>query len=314
MTYETMIQPALWFVSIGACAVFLVRALWARHKSSPGVKRLLLIAAGAATSAAFIVPAIGVIPPGQRGVVYNADGGVSLAERGEGFTLLIPWVQHMRTLSVRTQKVYSSKIYSQSRDLQEITVVASVNFHVQPNKAAELFRGVGNLYKTTVIQPALYQRMKAAVGQVLAVDFASKRDELAKTVENQLTTQLGKYGIVIEYVNIEDAIFDPQFVRAVKDKVIAVQKAAEQRRLIQAEAAIKQQTIIQAEARARSVKIEATAQAKANRLLARSLTEPLLRWRWINTWNGSLPTTLVGSDGKVTFLLNGSTGGNTGGY
>ena len=311
MQYELMIQPVLWAVSGGVCAAYLVRALWVGHKDEP-VRHHVFVAVASVIVALAIVPAIGVVPPGSRGVVYSADGGIQLAERGEGFTIVVPWAQKLRIMSVRTQKVYSAKIFSQSRDLQEITVVASVNFHVDPAKAADLYRNVGPAYQDTVVQPALYQRLKAGVGQINAVDFAVQRDALARTVERQLTDQLGQYGIIVEYVNIEDAIFAKQFVSAVQDKVIAIQKAAEQRRLVEVQAAIKRQTIIRAEARARSVLIEAQAQAKANLLLARSLSSPLLQWRWITTWNGVLPTTLL-NGGRAALLLNGS-GAGTSGY
>lgn len=315
MQYEQLIQPALWALSIGTAVGFGFRAaLAARRKRSRAKVRPSLIRAGVAGLVALaVVPAIGVVPPGHRGVVYNASGGVSLKERGEGVTLLIPWVQHMRNMSVRTQKAYSSKVYAQSLDLQEITVVASVNYHVEPDRAAEIYRGVGFDYKDTVIQPALFQRTKAAIGQVRAEDFAVSRGSLATTIDAQLTEQLSPYGIVVEFVNIEDAIFDRDFVAAVKAKIVAEQYAAEQNRLIEAEAAIKQQVIIQAEGRARSVLVEATAQAEANRRLALSLSQELLRWQWLVRWDGMVPSTLVGG-ADATLLLDGRAAAGGGSY
>lgn len=303
MMYEEMIQPILWAATVAGAATLGVRALWRRRKGRR-VKNSLIAAASLAGAAIVLVPAIGVVPAGHRGVVYEYSGGVNATERGEGITLLIPWFQHLRNTSVRTQKVYSDKVFSQSLDLQEITVVASINYHVKPDQAAELYQEVGPDYASITIQPALFQRMKAAIGKVIAEDFALRRDKLALTVQAQLTSQLSSYGIVVEYVNIEDAIFDPAFVKAVKNKIIAEQKAQEEKRLIEAEAAIKQQKIIQAQARALSVKIEATQQAEANDLLNRSLTGDLLTWRWLNTWDGVLPTTLIEGGDKNGVLLN----------
>ena len=305
MIYEELISPALWAVAICATGGFVVRAWRKARKGNTrfGFRAPLL----ALLSTVLVVPTIGIVPPGHRGVVYNANGGVSTAERGEGFTLLIPWMQHMTNLSVRTQKLYSSKVFAQSLDLQEITVVASVNYHIEPSKAAEIYRGIGLTYKDTVIQPALFQRTKAAIGLVRAEDFALSRGELAETIQGQITEQLSDYGIIVEFVNIEDAIFDPAFVQAVKEKVIAEQEAAEQERLIAAQAAIKEQTIINAEATARSILIEATAQADANELLAKSLSPELLRWKWLVQWDGILPQTVVGGS-DATILLDGRSG------
>lgn len=298
---EQLFQLILWAI-IGAGAVlFIALALWRRRKGR-SIKTYLITAAALAVAAVFIVPAVGIVPAGHRGVVYEWSGGVNATERDEGFTLLVPWAQHLIPLSVQTQKVYSDKVFSQSLDLQEITVVASVNYHVKADQAAELYQGVGQLYPETVIKPALFQRTKAAIGQVKAEDFAKAREQLAATIQEQLTAQLSTYGIVVEFVNIEDAIFDPAFVAAVKKKIIAEQKAQEEQNLIAAAEAVKQQTIIAAQATAQSVKIEATAQAQANDKLQASLTPTLLQWRWMLEWDGKLPNTLVG-DKNANLLL-----------
>lgn len=303
MSYASLIQPVLWMIFGGTSAIFLSRGLIFRRRGDPS-RRSFHVAVASLLVALIVVPAIGVVPAGHRGVIYRWSGGVDPHERGEGVTLIVPWVQHIMISSVRTQKVFSNKVFAQSADLQEITVVASVNFHVQPDEAAELYQRVGPQYVSTVIQPALFQRTKAAVGQIKAIDFAIKRDQLARTIQDQLTSQLSSYGIVVEYVNIEDAIFDPAFVRAVKAKVIARQQAAQQRNLIAAKRALKTQTIIDAQAQARSILIKANAQAEANRKIAASITPDMLRWQWIATWDGTLPTTLVGAGRSPSLFLN----------
>lgn len=271
---------------------------------SSNATRHWMLAGISALVGMIVIPAIGIVPAGYRGVVYSGAGGVLEGERNEGFTLIIPWFQHMQLMSVRTQKFFSDKIYAQSEDLQEITVVASVNYHVDPSRAAELYRDVGPDYAQTIIMPALFQQTKAAVGRVHAEDFAANRTELADEIRSAIANQVGHYGIVIEYVNIEDAIFDPAFILAVKNKVIASQTAEEQRRLVKAEKYKKQQAIVQAEAKAQSILIEAQAQARANALVAKSLTNELLQWRSINEWDGVLPQTLVtGSKGAPILLV-----------
>ena len=303
MTYATLIQPILWLLTGGTAAVFVAIALnRVRKRTSP--KRPLLYAWAAFVAAILIVPAIAVVPAGNRGVVYRWSGGVDPRERGEGVTLIVPWIQHLTTSSVRTQRFYSSKVYSQSRDLQEITFVGSVNYHVDPTQAAELYQKVGPLYASTVIQPAFFGLVKAAIGQKRAINIAVNRQILAGAIVGDLRAQMSPYGIVVEYVNVEDTIFDHDFVRAVKNKIIAKQKAQEQFNLIAARRAQKQQTIINAQADARAVLIKARAQAQANRKIAASVTDVLLRWQYLVTWDGVLPTTLVGSGQNPSLFLN----------
>lgn len=292
--YEVGIGWVPWIIGMGAVAAFAYQAVR---------KRTTWKRVGVVAVAAFIVaPSIAIVPAGHRGVVYALGSGVSEHERGEGLALLVPWVQHLRPVNVRTQKIHNTEVFSQSRDLQEITVVASVNYRVDPARAAELYRDVGTGYERSVIEPALLQRMKAAVGQVLAVDFAANRSQLAIEVRDQLEDQLAGYGVIIEYVNIEDGIFDPDFIAAVKAKIIADEKAAEETRLIEAERARKAQEILKSEARARAIRIEARAQAKANTRLARTLTSAMIRWRWILAWNGIVPQVVAGEGTKFLIM------------
>ena len=306
MQYEELIQPALWLVTIGVALAFLIRAFLQRRRprGKPKARRSMLVVLGAVLVGVLLIPAIAFVPAGHRGVVYEWGGGVNPSERAEGITFLVPWVQHMRPQSVRTHKIFSDQVFSQSSDLQEITVVTSLNYHVDPTKAAELYQNVGPNFESTVIQPALFQRTKAAVGQVKAEDFALQRSNLAQTIENQLTVQLAGFGIEVEFVNIEDAVFDPSFLEAVKAKIIAEQEALRQENLIAAAANVKEQVIIEAEANAKKIEVEAEAQAEANRKIAASLTSEMLRWQWIIDWDGTLPTTLLEGD-DVPLILDG---------
>ena len=304
LTYEALIQPFLWIVLGVAVAVFLFHAR-KRHRAERSARRPLLWAAGCAAVAVLVVPSVAWVPAGHRGVIYEWSGGVNPGERGEGMTFLAPWVQTVQLVSVRTQKVENLKVFAQSSDLQEITAPISVGYHVDPNRAAELYQEVGLGYRETVVLPQIDQQAKAAIGLVRAEDFAKSRDPLAEAIREHLTTILDPYGIVVEWVSVLDAVFDKEFIAAVKAKIIAEQVALKERNLVQARLAVKQQTIINAEARRQSILLVAQGQAKGNEILRRSLTPEVIRWRWLGRWNGILPSTLVGSDG-VTLLLGGS--------
>lgn len=266
--------------------------------SARPLRRGLAIAAGTV----LLTTSLAIVPAGYRGVVYSAAGGVSPNERPEGFSFLIPLVQQLVPVDVRTQRYFTDKAYAQSDDLQEITVHVSVNYRIDPTQAAELYRAVGKGYAETVVGPAVLQLVKERVGLIEAADFAGSRAALASDIRDALTAQLAGYGIDVDFVNIEDAVFDPAFIQAVKEKVIADQEAAEQQRLIEAEAAKKEQAILQAEGRAASIRIEADAQADANARVAATLTPDLLSWAQIQQWNGTLPTTVV-TDGTSNLLV-----------
>ena len=292
MQYAVLL-PKLLLVVV---AVLLIRSGWsaARHRFKVPVAALVI--------GLVVYPALVVTPPGHRGVVFSQSGGVQTTERTEGLSFVVPWFQSATQIDVRTQKLQIAA-YSQSKDLQEITVPVAVNFHVNPLLAAELYRGVGADYALVLIEPAVLQLAKAEVGLQLAEDFAQHREELADAIRLQLEAQLAPYGIVVEFVAIEDAVFDPDFIAAVKAKVIADQVAQEQARLVAASESKARQVAATATGEAARIRIEAEAQAEANQQIAESLTPDLLVWQRILRWDGVLPETVVGSSSPLDLLL-----------
>ncbi len=297
--YEVLIQPALYAASVIAVLVALFKGAGRKKKrfrlrKGAGRRALLTLAV-----AAVIVPAIVVTPPGHRAAIFNLRGGVSDVERGEGVSLILPYVQTARMVNTRTQVFTNAEVFAQSSDLQEITVHVAVNYHVDPDQAAELYQQVGLGYELTIIQPAVLQLVKQEVGLIKAADFAVNREPLARAVERELEDQLGPFGVGVEFVNIEDAVFDPDFIAAVKDKVIADKLAVKERRLIEAEAAKKEQVILQAEAEEQKRLIEARGEKAAIEEVASALSfsnEEYLEWVRLLRWDGVLPATLLGSD------------------
>ncbi|KKK78439.1 hypothetical protein LCGC14_2843560 [marine sediment metagenome] len=257
-------------------------------------------------AAAVVLPAIVVTPPGHRAAIYTLTSGVSDVERGEGLSFVFPYAQTARMVNVRTQVYRNAEVFAQSLDLQEITAHVALNYHVDPDEAAELYQSIGLGYEATIIAPAVLQLAKQEIGLVKAVDFARNREPLARDVEAALVVQLAPYGIIVEYFNIEDAVFDQAFILAVKNKVIADEEAAREQRLIAAEAAKKEQTILKAEAEGQKRLIEARGEREAIVKIAAALgftADEYLEWLLIGAWSGDLPTTLIGDAGDFGVLL-----------
>jgi len=240
-----------------------------------------------------VYPMIVVTPPGHRGVVFSQAGGVLTTERAEGLSFVVPYFQSAAMMNVQIQR-YTVEVLAQTADLQEITVPIDVNFRVDASYAAELYRDIGKGYQAAVIEPAVLQLAKAEIGQVKAVDFAVSRAQLASAIDVQLTERLDQEGIVIEFVSVSDAVFDPDFIQAVKEKIIADEEASEQQRLVAAATSEARQAIEAAEGDRQASILRARGVAEANRLIDESLTEDVLRWQALISWTGALPSTYIG--------------------
>ena len=290
MTYTTLIQPAILIAMVLIAGRYAFKKRWKRA----GLALLI----GALTAATLVVT-----PAGHRGVVYSARGGVSMAERQPGFSFIVPGFQSVAQMDVRSQKFFTDKAFSQSSDLQEITVHVAVNYHLDPNEAAKIFDDVGKDYERILILPAVQQLVKAEVGLIKAEAFAQERSTLADSMLVGLTERLTPLGIVIEFVAIEDAIFQEAFVLSVQAKIVAEQKAQEALNLVlkakhDADAVVKTAT-----GRAEAIRLEADAQAEANAAIAASLDQNLLTWQRVIRWNGVVPETLLQGDG-TSFIVD----------
>jgi regulator of protease activity HflC (stomatin/prohibitin superfamily) len=239
--FEILVQPALYVAALIGVLVVLFKGSHREPTETDGVTRKgrRTLAAGAkrralagVIAAVVILPALVITPPGHRAAIYSVSGGVSPVERGEGLSFVIPWAQSARMVNVRSQ-VYEVEVYPQSLDLQEVTVPVAVITHVEPGEAAELYQSVGLNYQATVVAPSVLQLVTQEVGQFAAIDFAQNRAALAEAVHKALTVRLAEYGIVVESVNVKDAVFAPAFIQSVEAKIIADQKAAEAARLVQ---------------------------------------------------------------------------------
>jgi hypothetical protein len=315
--YEVVLLPALW-ASWGLAVLILaasafgradgeeIDGVMVRHTTVNGGR---MRAAGAALLAGLVLlPAIVVTPPRHRAVIYSAWGGVSDHERPEGVSFVVPFAQTAVQFNVGVQRWYSEEVYAQSSDLQEITVVISVDYAPDPTQAAELYRTIGKDYANVLITPVVQHAVKERVGQTRAIDFAINRAALALAVEDQLTDELGQHGINVVFVAVEDAIFRASFIDSVAAKVEADQYAEEQRRLVAAEGFKRDQIALQADA----VRITRETEAAGDRAAIQQVADALgfdadeyLRWLLLQRWDGVLPSTLVGDlDGDVGLLLN----------
>lgn len=315
MNYQVLVGPAIWVIPIAVTAWYGLRAskmrrrarkaeepvdiaLYAESAKKLGKRGLYWLA-----FTLIVPPALAFVPAGHRGVVYSLGGGVSAEERPEGLSLVVPWFQHVTPVNVRTQVYSYNEFYAQSSDLQEIKVPIAVNVHIDPDRAAEIYQEVGLNYGDTVIRPAIDQHAKAAIGRVTAEDFPQNRDELAVSIVEAVSGQLAEYGIIVDYANVADAVFDKDFMQSVRDKVIAEQNVAEAQRRVEQARFEAQQQVEKAEGERAAAILAGEGVAEANRLIEQSLSPGILTYLRLMQWNGMLPQTLIGEGAPLDAII-----------
>ena len=228
-----------------------------------------------------------VVKAGHTGVVLTF-GAVEENVFDEGLHFKMPLVQTVVQMNNRTQKVETEGSAS-SKDLQIISYVVAVNYHVRSEASASLYQNVGKDYGTVIIVPAIQESIKAVTAQFTAEELITKRQAVGDQIKEALSEKINSYGIEVEIFNIVNFDFSEEFNAAVEAKQTAQQqalKAEQDLARIEVEA---QQKITQAEAEAESIRLIQEALAKSPDYV------DYVKW---NKWDGKLPE-VMGSDGVL---------------
>jgi regulator of protease activity HflC (stomatin/prohibitin superfamily) len=230
-----------------------------------------------------------IVGPGTRGVL-TTFGKVSDEVYGEGIHFVFPFAQHMHMMDVRIQKG-EGQGDAASKDLQSVHTTVALNYHIQPDQAAVVFRELGQLVGERIIVPAVHEAVKAATAQYTAEELISKRPEVRELIKSLLAERLGNHGVAVDEFSIVNFSFSKSFNDAIEAKTTAEQLKLKAERDL---ARIK----VEAEQKVASAKAEADALA----LQKQQVTVELIRLREIENqrkaiekWNGILPNVTSGA-------------------
>lgn len=225
------------------------------------------------------------------------------------------WFEKVHPVNVRTQ-INKTELTAFSSDIQQVTLSVAINYNITPDIANTLYKTVGNNYLDTLMIPRLNEDVKAVVSNYTAESLIANREKLSGEIKDLMTHDLESYGITVSTVSVENIDFTDAFEAAVEAKQVATQEAQRaktlqeqqtmeakqdaERKKIAAQAAadvVRQQ----ADAEAYEIKTKSEAQAEANRKVAETLTDELIKYEQAKNWDGKLPNVFSG-DGVLPII------------
>jgi regulator of protease activity HflC (stomatin/prohibitin superfamily) len=259
------------------------RAAWAARAIGA-----VLVVVGVIVNSAVIVPA------GHRGVLLR--WGAAVRSLDEGFHLVVPVMNQVVLLEVRTQKE-ESQATAASRDLQNVTTSLALNFRVDAAKVVDLYRDVGGDYKARIIDPAVQESLKTVTAKYTAEELIKFRPQVKAEVEEEITQRLANYELIVEPsgLSITNFAFSEEFNRAIEAKQVAQQQAEQQRYVLQKAELEKQTAVMIAQGKSEAAKLN----AEALKVQGGSL---VISREWIEKWDGRLPSVYGGGQGMIIDL------------
>lgn len=239
------------------------------------------------------------IPTGFVGV-KTRFGQVQDTMLNEGLNLKVPFIEKIVLMDCRTQKTEYT-MEASSKDLQKISnFKVAINYNITKDTANTLYREVGVDYKTIVVEPAIQEAMKATIANYTAEELITKRNEVSAFALEALYNKLYDRGISLTSLNIIDLSFSEEFDKAVEEKQIVEQQTQKAQYELE-KAKVENEKKIE----------DAKAEAEVMRQQNEQITDSYLRLKeienqkaMIDKWNGTLPSTMAGSDISSIFSLN----------
>ena len=277
--------------------------------------RIALTIGTVAAAVLIVLSCINSVPTGHTGVV-TVFGRVENYTLDSGFHFMAPWKKVIK-MDNRVQKE-TIELSCFSSDIQEVSMVYTINYQINKANAMTIYRTVGKDYYKKTVMPAVMESVKVVAARYTAEQLVGSRNDLAVAIEKDVAEKLVDYNIEVVSTSIEDMDFTDAFTQAVEAKQVAAQnklkaeteaaqrvleaEAAAQIKKVEAEAQAYEATT-KAKAEAEAMKMIADAEAEANKKIADSLTDELINYAYVNGWDGKLPTYMTGESGVPVFQI-----------
>ncbi|AYN58901.1 lipoprotein [Arthrobacter phage Richie] len=230
--------------------------------------------------------------PGEAKVLKNWSGAVEGQDTTEGFALKAPWVDAI-DYDIRNQQAayvgngqddYNGKkpngpqITVQDKDGVSANFDVAVRYSIRADKVSDVYRqfGAQENFRARLIDQDIRSIVRNAPAKYSTLDVLTRRGEVEKAITDALAERWESQGVQVESVALQEI----RYPEDVRQKYADAQNARTE--IVKAQAEL-EATKISAQQKV----VQAKAEADANATLAKSLTEPILKQRYIDALSKS---------------------------
>lgn len=237
------------------------------------------------------------IPVNNVGIMFNPfNGGLQSEVLNEGFKTKSPFVKVYK-INTEVQEYTFNDLSVQTSDSQYVVAQMQLQVRVDKNQAFEFFKKYGgkNLKDIqSIVSNTTQQKLEQVTTKYNIMEMlGEKRNNIINETLSLIKEELLKDGILVERVVLIDTDAGEAIEQSIANEAVAKKNA-------EAAEYNKQKAQLEGEAKV----IEAQKQQEANNALQESLSKEILTQKFIEKWNGVLPTTTLGEDIISMFNLN----------
>lgn len=264
----------LFIVGLVVTIVGIVATLAARQQRGgqfEGARRPVSLGAAALIAVGIVImlaQVVVVVPAGHVGVV-DIFGSVNPVSRKAGINLVNP-LARVINFSVKTQEL-KEVMDVPSKEGLTVQLEVSALYHLDPEKAPDIYRTVGANYEEVILIP---QFRSVARGVTASYDaralYTSEREVLSRVILEELQRTVGPRGVIVEATPLRKVGLPGGLTQAIEEKLRSEQESQRMQFVLERE---KQE--------AERKRIEARGIADFQQIVAQGISEQLLRWKGI---------------------------------
>jgi len=233
-----------------------------------GILRLIGLGVAAFIFVIALFNCITRVGTGHVGVL-TVFGKVTGETLSEGIHVVNP-LKTNNELSVQTQTIKESASVPSSEGLM-MALDTSLIYHLNPDRAAEVFQRIGADYEEKVVEPTLRSAIRESTASHTAnALYTGEREMVAKQIFDQVNEQLTKRGVTVENVLLRDVQLPATLKASIEAKQQAEQEALAMNFRLQKETQ-----------EAQRKRIEAAGVRDFQQIVAQGITPSLLEWKGI---------------------------------
>lgn len=230
--------------------------------------RYIIMGMAVVVSIWLLITCIVIVPAGSIGV-DDTFGVVSDTTRNPGLSLKNPFTS-VHIFSVKTQEVLESSSVP-SREGLIVALDVSILYHMQSNKANEIYKTIGDDYLNIFIVPQLRSYIREITSRYEAKAlYTTGRDNITIEIYNAFEPKLSERGFILEKVLLRDLRLPETVTTAIEMKLKAEQEAMQMQFVLQKEGFEAERKVI-----------EAKGIAESQAIINQNLSVPYLQWYWI---------------------------------
>jgi prohibitin 1 len=201
--------------------------------------------------------------------VLTLFGRVTGESLAEGMHVINP-LKTNNELSVQTQTIKESASVPSSEGLM-MSLDTSLIYHLNPDRAAEVFQKTGADYEDKLVEPMLRAAIRESTASHTAnALYTGEREMVAKQIFDELTVELNQRGITVESVLLRDIQLPATLKASIEAKQQAEQEALAMNFRLQKETQ-----------EAQRKRIEAQGVRDFQQIVAQGISAQLLEWKGI---------------------------------